>query len=85
MYRMMFFVLFWYFKDNQIISLDGNFGLVHKRSTGKSAAQPNLKTMVMTEEKMKNGNMAFIFGISFLLSILLAFFTQFLVIHEMDT
>jgi hypothetical protein len=37
----------------------------------------------MTEEKMKGGNMAVIFGVSLLLSILLAFFTQFLVIHQM--
>ncbi|WP_296382707.1 DUF1761 domain-containing protein [Winogradskyella sp.] len=37
----------------------------------------------MTEEKMKSGNMGVIFGISFLLSIVLAFFTQFLSIHQM--
>ena len=36
----------------------------------------------MTEAKMKSGNMAVIFGLSFVLSILLAFFTQFLVIHQ---
>ncbi|WP_339753603.1 DUF1761 domain-containing protein [uncultured Winogradskyella sp.] len=36
----------------------------------------------MTEEKMKSGNMAVIFGVSFLLSILLAFFIQFLAIHQ---
>lgn len=36
----------------------------------------------MTEAKMKGGNMAVIFGISILLSILLAFFTMFLVVHE---
>ncbi len=36
----------------------------------------------MTEEKMKSVNMGLIFGISFLLSILLAFFTQFLAIHQ---
>lgn len=36
----------------------------------------------MTEEKMKSGNMAVIFGVSFLLSILLAFFTQTLSIHQ---
>ena len=36
----------------------------------------------MTEEKMKGGNMALIFGVSFLLSLLLAFFTQFLVNHQ---
>ena len=37
----------------------------------------------MTEEKIKGGNMAVIFGISLLLSVLLAFFAQFLVIHQM--
>ena len=37
----------------------------------------------MTEEKMKSGNMAVIFGISLLLSFLLAFYTQFIVIHQM--
>jgi len=36
----------------------------------------------MTEEKMKSVNMGLIFGVSFLLSILLAFFTQFLAIHQ---
>lgn len=36
----------------------------------------------MTEEKMKGSNMAMIFGVSLLLSVLLAFFTQFLVIHQ---
>ena len=36
----------------------------------------------MTEEKMKSSNMAVIFLVSLLLSILLAFFTQFLVIHQ---
>ncbi len=36
----------------------------------------------MTEEKMKSSNMAVIFGVSLLLSILLSFFTQFLVIHQ---
>jgi len=36
----------------------------------------------MTEEKMKGGNMAVIFGVSILLSILLSFFTIFLVVHE---
>lgn len=42
-----------------------------------------MKESGMTEEKMKGGNMAVIFGISLLLSILLAFFAQFLVIHQM--
>lgn len=37
----------------------------------------------MTEEKMKSGNMGVIFGVSFLLAILLSFFTQFLTIHQM--
>ncbi|WGD35803.1 DUF1761 domain-containing protein [Olleya sp. YS] len=36
----------------------------------------------MTEDKMKGGNMAVIFGVSILLSVLLSFFTMFLVIHE---
>ena len=36
----------------------------------------------MTEEKMKSSNMAVIFLVSLLLSVLLAFFTQFLVIHQ---
>ncbi len=36
----------------------------------------------MTEEKMKSVNMGIIFGVSFLLSILLSFFTQFLAIHQ---
>jgi len=36
----------------------------------------------MTEEKMKGGNMAVIFGVSIILSFLLAFFTQFSVIHQ---
>lgn len=37
----------------------------------------------MTEEKMKGGNMAVIFGVSIVLSLLLSFFTQFLVIHQL--
>lgn len=36
----------------------------------------------MTEEKMKSGNMAVIFGVSLLLSFLLSFFLQFSVIHQ---
>ena len=36
----------------------------------------------MTEEKMQGGNMGVIFGLSFLLSILLAFFVQFIAIHQ---
>ncbi|MFT5848378.1 MAG: hypothetical protein ACJARX_002176 [Psychroserpens sp.] len=37
----------------------------------------------MTEVKMKGGNMAIIFGVSFLLALLLAFFSNFLVVHEL--
>lgn len=36
----------------------------------------------LTEEKIKNSNMLLIFGVSFVLSVLLAFFTQFLTIHQ---
>jgi hypothetical protein len=36
----------------------------------------------MTEEKMKGGNMAVIFGVSIVLSVLLSFFMQFLTIHQ---
>ena len=36
----------------------------------------------LTEEKLKAGNMALIFGVSFLLSFLLAFSIQFMVIHQ---
>ena len=36
----------------------------------------------MTEAKMKRGNMAAIFGLSFLFSILLSFFVQTLTIHQ---
>ncbi len=36
----------------------------------------------LTEEKMKGANMALIFGVSFVLSLLLAFSTQMLVIHQ---
>lgn len=36
----------------------------------------------MTEEKIQSGNMAIIFAMSLLFSILLAFFMQFVVIHE---
>ena len=39
----------------------------------------------MTEEKMKSGNMGVIFGVSFLLSIVLAFFTQFFSIHQLGS
>lgn len=41
-----------------------------------------MKESGMTEEKMKSGNMAVIFGVSFLMAIVIAFFTNFLVIHE---
>lgn len=37
----------------------------------------------MTEEKMKSGNMAVIFIVTLVLSFILAFMVQFLVIHEM--
>ena len=37
----------------------------------------------MSEEKIKGGNMAVIFSVSFLLSIMLSFFTQVLTIHQM--
>lgn len=36
----------------------------------------------LTEEKMKGANMAVVFGVSFLLSFVLAFFAQSLVIHQ---
>ncbi|MFP4844556.1 DUF1761 domain-containing protein [Winogradskyella sp. PE311] len=36
----------------------------------------------ITEEKMKSGNMVVIFFVSIVLSVLLSFFTQFLVIHQ---
>ncbi len=36
----------------------------------------------MTEEKMKGGNMALIFGLSFVLAILLAMMLNFIVIHQ---
>lgn len=41
-----------------------------------------MKESGMTDEKVKSGNMPVIFGISLLLSVLLAFFTQFIVIHQ---
>jgi hypothetical protein len=37
----------------------------------------------MTEEKMRSVNMGVIFGVSFVLAILLSFFTQVLTIHQM--
>lgn len=36
----------------------------------------------MTEEKIKSGNMALIFGVTFVFSFLLAFSIQFMVIHQ---
>ena len=36
----------------------------------------------VTEDKMKGGNMAVVFGVSFILSFILAFFLQFIVIHQ---
>jgi len=41
-----------------------------------------MRAAEMTEEKMKSSNMAVIFGVSLILSGLLAFFTIFLVVHE---
>jgi hypothetical protein len=41
-----------------------------------------MKAAGITEEKMKGANMAVIFGVSFILSFLLAFFMQSLVIHQ---
>ncbi len=37
----------------------------------------------VSEEQLKSVNMVVIFGVSFLLAILLAFFTQFITIHQM--
>ena len=42
-----------------------------------------MKAAEVTEEKLKSGNMAVVFGVSLVLSFLLAFFTTGLVIHEM--
>lgn len=42
-----------------------------------------MKASGMTEEKIKTGNMAVIFGVSFLLSFMLSFFLQSMVIHQM--
>ena len=36
----------------------------------------------VTEEKMKSGNMALIFGLTLVLSLIIAFFMQFIVIHQ---
>ena len=36
----------------------------------------------MTDEKVKGGNMALIFGLSFVFAVLLAFEMQFIVIHQ---
>lgn len=41
-----------------------------------------MKESGVTEEKMKSGNMALIFGLSFVCSLLIAFFLQFVVIHQ---
>ncbi|WP_231565577.1 DUF1761 domain-containing protein [Psychroserpens sp. Hel_I_66] len=43
---------------------------------------PWMRAAEMTEAKIKGGNMAIIFGVSLVLSLMLAFFTNFLVIHE---
>ena len=42
-----------------------------------------MKEANVTEEKMKSGNMALIFGLSFLCSFIVANFLQFIVIHQM--
>ena len=42
-----------------------------------------MKASGITEEKIKTGNMAVIFGVSFLLSFMLSFFFQSMVIHQM--
>jgi hypothetical protein len=42
-----------------------------------------MKESGVTEEKMKGSNMPVIFGISLVMAVILAFFTQFLVVHEM--
>ena len=42
-----------------------------------------MKEANMTEEKVKSGNMPLIFGLSFVCSFIVAFFLQFLVIHQM--
>ena len=41
-----------------------------------------MKEAGMTDEKMKSGNMALIFGLSFVCSLFIAFFLQFIVIHQ---
>lgn len=41
-----------------------------------------MKVADMTEEKIKSGNMAVIFGVSFLLSFMLAMFTYTLAVHQ---
>lgn len=41
-----------------------------------------MKESGMTEEKMKSGNMVLIFGLSYVCSLLIAFFLQFVVIHQ---
>ena len=42
-----------------------------------------MKASGIAEEKLKTGNMAVIFGVSFLLSFMLSFFFQSMVIHQM--
>ncbi len=42
-----------------------------------------MKESGVTEEKMKSSNMPLIFGISLIMAVILSFFTQFLVVHEM--
>jgi hypothetical protein len=41
-----------------------------------------MRAAEMTEAKIKGGNMAIIFSVSLVLSVMLAFFTNYLVIHE---
>jgi hypothetical protein len=42
-----------------------------------------MKAAGLDEEKLKGANMAVIFGLSFVFSFLLAFFSQMLVIHQL--
>lgn len=50
--------------------------------TPKAFGNAWMKASGMTEEKIKGGNMAVIFGVSLLLSLMLAFFIQSLAIHQ---
>lgn len=44
-----------------------------------------MKSIGMTEEKMKQGNMAVTFGLSFVMSFILAFFVAYIVRHDPAT